>query len=961
MLTQQTHNTVELNKGIVRVTFSNPGGDVIGIEYKGIDNLLETKNLPSNRGYWDLVWKNGLDRLQGTTFKIVTLTADQIEISFNKTYDDSLERRPELHIDQTRLALKLREEKFQFMAPKIATETTFRPLPLTNPSNPEFNGEVDDKYHYSSNVKDIKVHGWITTDDAIGLWMITPSTEFRSAGPFKQELTSHVGPTTLTVFLSSHYLGKDVGLTFAEGEAWKKVFGPSHASFSLWEYAKEEMYEEVKSWSYNFTQSEDFPSSDGRGSVSGQLLIRDSHINESLVSASYAYVGLAARGYAGSWQTEELGLPGKSIQIFDFMKDWGFSEELGKVRQWRRWGILSSVALLGLLFFFPTNNGASKTTTISGRRAQSSVISNELNFNKMLIHQTQNTVELNNGIVRVKFSNPGGDVIGIQYKGIDNLLETKNHPSNRGYWDLVWENGLDRLQGTTFKIVTSTADQIEISFNKTYDVSLGDRPLPLNVDKRYIMQRGRAGLYAYAIYERWPALRIDQTRLALKLRQDKFQFMAVSDDRQRFMPTTEDRSGDHAQTLAYREAVLLTNPSNPEFKEEVDDKYQYSSDVKDIKVHGWISTDDAIGLWMITPATEFRSAGPFKQELTSHVGPTALTVFLSGHYVGKDVGLTFADGEAWKKVFGPVFVSNAASSLWENAKEEMYEEVKSWPYNFTQSEDYPSSDERGSVAGLLLIRDSYINESLVSASYAYVGLAASGDAGSWQTECKGYQFWTQADNQGYFYMKDLTNLTFEPPRNGPTLWEIGIPDRSAAEFNIPDPYPSLVNRLFTNNSANKFRQYGLWERYEDYYPDHDLIYTIGTNNYSDDWFYAHVTRNINGTYEATTWQIVFQLENVWSTRNYTLQLALASATYAELQVRFNNQNDTPHFSTGLIGRDNAIARHGIHGLYWLFSVDVPSYRLQQGYNTIYLTQSRTWGPFAGLMYDYIRLEGPPPK
>ncbi|KAM1111553.1 hypothetical protein ACFX19_010802 [Malus domestica] len=90
MLTQQTHNTVELNKGIVRVTFSNPGGDVIGIEYKGIDNLLEIKNLPSNRGYWDLVWKNGLDRLQGTTFKIVTLTADQIEISFNKTYDDSL-------------------------------------------------------------------------------------------------------------------------------------------------------------------------------------------------------------------------------------------------------------------------------------------------------------------------------------------------------------------------------------------------------------------------------------------------------------------------------------------------------------------------------------------------------------------------------------------------------------------------------------------------------------------------------------------------------------------------------------------------------------------------------------------------------------------------------------------------------------------------------------------------------
>ncbi|KAM1039167.1 hypothetical protein ACFX13_034483 [Malus domestica] len=677
-----------------------------------------------------------------------------------------------------------------------------------------------------------------------------------------------------------------------------------------------------------------------------------------------------------------------------------------EVRQWRRWGILRvfSVALC-LLFFLHNNNGAFETITISGRRALRSVNGNELNFNQMLTQQTHNTVELNNGIVRVTFSYPGGDVIGIQYKGIDNLLEIKNPPSNRGYWDLVSKNGLDRLQGTTFKIVTSTADQIEISFNKTFDISLGDWTLPLNVDKRYIMQRGRAGFYAYAIYERlegWPELHLGQTRLVLKLREDKFQFMAVSDDRRRFMPTAKDRDGDHAQALAYREAVLLTNPSNPDFKGEVDDKYQYSSAVKDIKVHGWISTDDAIGLWMITPSTEFRSAGPFKQELTSHVGPTSLTVFLSSHYVGRGFGLTFAEGEAWKKVFGPVFVylnsdipsSNASFSLWENAKEQMYEEVKSWPYNFTQSEDFPSSDERGSVAGQLLIWDSYFHEGLDSASYAYVGLAARGYAGSWQMECKGYQFWTQADKQGYFYIKDvrpgnyslyatvpgfigdykyehditiepaseinLANITFEPPRSGPTLWEIGIPDRSAAEFNIPDPYPTLVNRLFTDNYANKFRQYGLWERYGDYYPDHDLIYTVGTDNYNDDWFYAHVTRNRNGTYEATTWQIVFQLEDVW-TGDYTLQLALASATYAELQVRFNNQNDTPHFSTGLIGKDNAIARHGIHGLYWLFSVDVPSYRLQQGYNTIYLTQSRNWGPFAGVMYDYIRLEGPPPE
>lgn len=59
---------------------------------------------------------------------------------------------------------------------------------------------------------------------------------------------------------------------------------------------------------------------------------------------------------------------------------------------------------------------------------------------------------------------------------------------------------------------------------------------------------------------------------------------------------------------------------------QVDDKYQYSCDNKDLKVHGWISMDPPVGFWQITPSDEFRSGGPVKQNLTSHVGPTALSV-----------------------------------------------------------------------------------------------------------------------------------------------------------------------------------------------------------------------------------------------------------------------------------------------------------------------------------------------
>lgn len=59
---------------------------------------------------------------------------------------------------------------------------------------------------------------------------------------------------------------------------------------------------------------------------------------------------------------------------------------------------------------------------------------------------------------------------------------------------------------------------------------------------------------------------------------------------------------------------------------QVDDKYMYSMEDKDNKVHGWISSEQRVGFWMITPSDEFRTCGPIKQDLTSHVGPTVLSV-----------------------------------------------------------------------------------------------------------------------------------------------------------------------------------------------------------------------------------------------------------------------------------------------------------------------------------------------
>lgn len=42
-------------------------------------------------------------------------------------------------------------------------------------------------------------------------------------------------------------------------------------------------------------------------------------------------------------------------------------------------------------------------------------------------------VVMDNGILQVTLSRPGGIVTGIRYGGIDNLLEVRNKETNRGY------------------------------------------------------------------------------------------------------------------------------------------------------------------------------------------------------------------------------------------------------------------------------------------------------------------------------------------------------------------------------------------------------------------------------------------------------------------------------------------------------------------------------------------------
>lgn len=78
-----------------------------------------------------------------------------------------------------------------------------------------------------------------------------------------------------------------------------------------------------------------------------------------------------------------------------------------------------------------------------------------------------------------------------------------------------------------------------------------------------------------------------------------------------------------------------------------------------------------------------------------------------------------------------------------------------------------------------------------------------------------------------------------------------------------------------------------------------------------------------------------------------------------LQVHINDM-DVKHlvFQVQNLGMDNTVCRHGIHGLYRLYSIDISSSLLVKGDNSLFLTQARGGDAICGVLYDYLRLEAP---
>jgi rhamnogalacturonan endolyase len=266
------------------------------------------------------------------------------------------------------------------------------------------------------------------------------------------------------------------------------------------------------------------------------------------------------------------------------------------------------------------------------------------------------------------------------------------------------------------------------------------------------------------------------------------------------------------------------------------------------------------------------------------------------------------------------------------------------------------------------------------------------EAVDWQRDAKFYQFWTRADTKGRFTLerirpgaytlhafadgvlgefvrsniivaageqRSLGRLEWTPSRFGRTLWEIGVPDRTAREFRHGD----------------HFWQWGLYFDYAKEFPN-DVNFRIGASDWRKDWNYVQaphlLSRDLamNGeenenntaaqalvssprhTAASTTWSILFNLAK--PTRGKaTLRLAFCGARNGcEVGVEVNGKSVG---TTGPLPPTGTMHRDGITG-YWIEKdVGFDAALLQQGENRIRLI-SRASNWTQGVMYDYLRLE-----
>jgi hypothetical protein len=583
-------------------------------------------------------------------------------------------------------------------------------------------------------------------------------------------------------------------------------------------------------------------------------------------------------------------------------------------------------------------------------------------------------VLLKNGIIEAKIDKNTSNLVSMKVNGVETLYVTTSTSRTGGYYDFVTSQGFEQISGATFSVKEETADYIDISLFRPY--TPGTNVTRCDVDIHYVLKKGDAGLYTYSILKHkatYPDFDMGSWRQVLWIDNSVTDRICVNDLKTWDMPQPTD-------TWSPTSIAEIIKIESGVRAGKYDGKYQFSESLYSLKAYGHSTNKNSLGIWAVTGNHEYFSGGPTSQDLNSAAG--IIHILMNGvHY--NSIGFQVPQGEEWSKIYGPYLIyanqKATATANWDDAKARAAQDATEWPFSWlTNTPEYPLADGRGNITGNFAITDP--SKTDVNGGGAWIGVTklSPDSGGNWQFEEENYQYWVQTDASGNFNIKNVRPGTYTlfaykdgttgeyrqetvvvtaanttnigninwviPRNNGKLIFEIGVPDRTAAEYKFGDfDYcEGFVENKFAATFANP------------------IEYNVEDKNWATALSYVHSGYfNTDGTRSVWDWNVNFTLTGtIPTTGNAKLTIAYASSDHAQNWIFANGSRITP--SSGYYppnGGGNAFLRQSNHAKYGLATFDIPYSKLKTGKNTIKLQMPSTSSGSNHVMYDYISLEG----
>ena len=360
-------------------------------------------------------------------------------------------------------------------------------------------------------------------------------------------------------------------------------------------------------------------------------------------------------------------------------------------------------------------------------------------------------------------------------------------------------------------------------------------------------------------------------------------------------------------------------------------------------------------------------------------------------------------------------MTQASGALYADARAQAAAEQTAWPYSWYTNANYAPAANRGTVAGQMIIND--VDNPNASAAGLWVGVVqqpVTDDAMyDFQEWMKTYQFWVKSGTNGNFTIPNViaganytlyafgpgvagtfqsqnqtggntpntfnlpatpfsvsvvggatTNLgavTWIPTRVGPTVFEIGYPDRKGDKFRHGDDYwVGDIGPSPTEPSP-------IWTKHLEYPFDfpNGPNYVVGQSRWTTDWNYVQpIVVDAAGNLDNSTSTITFNLPSApASGASASIYLALASDYEGAIVIQVNSNNiaGTGGYYANYSGsssENDITVREGIHGAFSDNRTTFAGSLLHAGQNTITITMRQVGGTYFAdhAMYDYLRLE-----